>query len=160
MNYYEHTFDEYANKILPARVEMLESLKPHAFKVGKLFTKGRGERGVIKRLGRMADFKGIYAFIWRSNFVYFGTSEKVINRLIYHVKGHTKYQAHLAWEIAKDKGLWINKKMEIPDMETAKKELLKYELVFLEISSPMERYLLEAYATMHFDCKYSTLTNH
>ncbi|MTI20328.1 hypothetical protein E1176_04775 [Fulvivirga sp. RKSG066] len=155
MKNYEYTFDEYATKILPRRVEMIESLLPNAFKISRLFGKGVGEKGVIKRLGRMADFKGIYLFIKGSKVVYIGTSEKVINRLVYHIKGHTKYQAHLAWEIAKDRGLWVNKKMEVPDLDAAKAEVFKLKVLFLEITSPVERYLIEAYAAMHFECKFN-----
>jgi len=155
MKNYEHTFEEYANAILPSRIQMLESLLPNAFKVSKLFKKGAGERGVIKRLGRMDDFKGIYLFVKAGKVIYVGTSEKVINRLIYHVKGHTKYQAHLAWELAKEKGLWVNKKMEIPDLEAAKKEVMKLQVFFMEITSPIERYLLEIYAAMYFECKFN-----
>lgn len=156
MKNYEYTFGDYATNILPSRVEMMESLLPHAFKVSKLFGKGTGERGVVKKLGRMMDFKGIYAFAKQGTIIYVGTSEKVINRVVYHVKGHTKYQAHLAWEIAKDKGLWINKKMGIPNLESAKKEVSKLEVLFMEVTSPIERYLLEAYAAMHFNCKYNS----
>lgn len=155
MKNYEYSFEDYASKILPRRVEMMESLLPNAFEVKKLFRKGTGERGVIKRLGRMGDFKGIYAFVKNNEIVYVGTSEKVVNRLVYHIKGHTKYQAHLAWEIAKDSGLWVNKKMGIPDLDKAKERLLKYNVLFMEITSPIERYLLEIYAAMHFGCKFN-----
>ena len=155
MKNYEYDFNDYATTILPSRVEMMESLLPNAFKVSELFGKGSGERGVVKKLGRMMDFKGIYAFAKKGSIIYVGTSEKVVNRVIYHVKGHTKYQAHLAWEIAKEKGLWVNKKMEIPDLTAAKKEVSKLNVFFMEITSPIERYLLEAYAAMHFNCKYN-----
>lgn len=160
MKNYEYTFEDYATNILPSRVAMMESLLPHAFKVNKLFGKGSGERGVVKKLGRMMDFKGIYAFVRNGKIIYIGTSEKVVNRVVYHVKGHTKYQAHLAWEIAKEKGLWINKKMGIPDMNSAKAEVGKLNVLFLEITSPIERYLLEAFAAMHFNCKFNVFEGH
>jgi len=154
MNNFEHSFEEYATKVLPRRTEMIESLIPHAFKVNQLFKPGTGEKGVIKKLGRMDDFKGFYAFVHQQQVVYVGTSEKVINRLIYHIKGHTKYQAHLAWELAKAKGYWVSKKMEIPDLDRAKQDVMKMKIIYMEVTSPIERQLLEIYAAMHFDCKY------
>ncbi|MDX1628363.1 MAG: hypothetical protein R3345_06670 [Fulvivirga sp.] len=156
----EYTFKDYANQILPRKIKMLESLIPNAFEVSKLFKKGSGERGVIKKLGRIDDFKGIYAFIDQGKVIYVGASEKVINRLIYQTKGHTKYQAHLAWELAKSEGLWVNKKLEIPDLDKAKKKIMKMQLIFMEITSPIERSLLEIYAAMYFECPFNYFESH
>jgi len=156
MRPYEYTFENYAIDILPKRIEMIDSILKHAFKVKQLFTKGTGEKGVIKKLGRVDDFKGIYGFVKKGTVIYVGTSEKVINRLTYQVKGHTKYQAHLAWEIAKQNKLWVDKKIKIPDLNAAKEQIMKLDVFFMEVTSPVERYLLEAYAAMHYNCKFNS----
>jgi len=156
MRSYEYSFKDYALDILPNRIKMIDSMLKHSFKVKKLFSKGTGEKGVIKKIGRVDDFKGFYGFVKKGKVIYVGTSEKVINRLTYQVKGHTKYQAHLAWELAKEHNIWINSKFKIPDLDTAKEKIFKMDVFFMEVTSPIERYLLEPYAAMHYNCAFNS----
>ncbi|UII20045.1 hypothetical protein [Fulvivirga ligni] len=160
MDNFELSFEDYAQDILPRRLEMIKSLMKTPFPVKKLFGQGQGEKNVIKKLGRMSDFKGLYAFLQNDEIVYVGTSEKVINRLSYQVKGYTKYQAHLAWELAKAHGLYTNKKLQTPNLKKAKNIIMNMNVIFLEITSPIERHLMEIYSCMKFDCKFNFFDGH
>ncbi|MBL3657579.1 hypothetical protein [Fulvivirga sediminis] len=160
MKNFELSFEDYAQDILPRRMEMLNSLLKHPFPVKSLFGKGQGEKNVIKKIGRVSDFKGLYAFIQNDEVIYVGTSEKVVNRLSYQVKGYTKYQAHLAWEIAKEYDLYTNKKQGTPNLKKAKNIIMNMHVIFLEITSPLERHLMEVYSCMKFDCKFNIFEGH
>lgn len=151
----ELTFDKYAQDILPEKLERLKSLKSDAYSVKELFGRRQGEKSILKKLGRDSDFAGLYGFVDQGNVIYVGTSEKVINRLSYQIKGYTKYQAHLAWELAKEKELYTNKKKRIPNLTKAKKLMMNMQVFFLEVASPIERHLLELYSCMHFHCKFN-----
>ncbi|MBL6449512.1 hypothetical protein JMN32_24585 [Fulvivirga sp. 29W222] len=160
MNNFEHTFEEYTQEYLPKRLEVFKSLIGKAFKVKDLFGKGQGEKSIIKKLGRLSDFKGVYAFIDDGEVIYVGTSEKVINRLSYHVKGYTKYQAHLAWELAKENNLYTDKKNKVPNLDKTKRMIMNMKVLFMEVTSPVERHLLEIYSCMYFDCKFNFFETH
>jgi hypothetical protein len=149
------TFEQYAHDILPEKLEKLKSMISEAYSVKDLFGKRQGEKSIIKKLGRLSDFKGVYAFVDRGDIIYVGTSEKVINRLSYQIKGYTKYQAHLAWELAKENELYINKKKKIPNLDKAKRLMMNMKVLFLEVTSPIERHLLELYSCMYFNCKFN-----
>ncbi|MEX2336643.1 MAG: hypothetical protein WD555_05175 [Fulvivirga sp.] len=149
------TFEQYAHDILPEKLEKLKSMISEAYPVKDLFGKRQGEKSIIKKLGRLSDFKGVYAFVDQGDIIYVGTSEKVINRLSYQIKGYTKYQAHLAWELAKENDLYINKKKKIPNLNKAKRLMMNMKVLFLEVTSPIERHLLELYSCMYFNCKFN-----
>lgn len=152
---YELTFEDYTKDVLPGKFEEFKSMIGRAFRVKDLFGRGQGEKSILKKIGRISDFKGVYAFIDEGEVIYVGTSEKVINRLSYQVKGYTKYQAHLAWELAKANDLYINKKRKIPNLDKAKSMIMNMKVLFMEITSPIERHLFEIYSCMHFDCKFN-----
>ncbi|ELR69264.1 hypothetical protein C900_05335 [Fulvivirga imtechensis AK7] len=160
MENFDLTFEEYTEKVLPEHLGALKSLMGRAYRVKDLFGKGQGEKSIMKKLGRDTDFKGVYAFIDGSDVIYVGTSEKVINRVSYQIKGYTKYQAHLAWELAKYNDLYINKRLKIPNLDKAKSMIMNMKVMFLEISSPVERHLTEIYSCMHFDCKFNFFETH
>lgn len=155
MGKYEHEFDEYCSKILPDKLQMFKNLMLKPFQINKLFITGRGEKGILRALGRINDFKGIYAFLEEGEVVYIGASEKVINRLNFQIKGHTKYQAHLAWEIIKNKS---NNGREVhrAELDKAKSKIKKMDLVFMEITSGVERQLFEIYCSMKLNSKYNS----
>lgn len=151
----EPTFKDYALEILPDKFDQIKALIPEAFSVKELFGRGQGEKSILRKLKRTSDFKGLYAFIEDEEIVYVGTSEKVINRLTYQIKGYTKYQAHLAWELAKENNLYISKKRKTPNLAKAKKLIMNMKVIFMEVNSPIERQLLEIYCCMNFHCKYN-----
>lgn len=160
MDHFDLTFEEYTAKVLPQRLETLKALMGKAYWVKDLFGKGQGEKSILKKLGRTSDFKGVYAFIDDGDIIYVGTSEKVINRVSYQIKGYTKYQAHLAWELAKENELYINKRLKIPNLDKTKNMILNMKVLFMEVTSPVERHLMEIYSCMHFDCKFNFFETH
>lgn len=160
MTNFDHTFEEYAEEYLPKRFEKLKSMISRAFWVKDLFGRGQGEKSIIKKIGRSTDFKGVYAFIENDEVIYIGTSEKVINRLSYQIKGHTKYQAHLAWELAKEKRLYVNGAKKSPNLSKTKDMIMDMKVFFMEVKSPVERHLLEIYSCMHFDCRFNFFDSH
>lgn len=160
MENFDLTFEEYTETVLPKRLQTLKTLMGRAYRVKDLFGKGQGEKSIMKKLGRDTDFKGVYAFIENDHVIYVGTSEKVINRVSYQIKGYTKYQAHLAWELAKHHDLYINKRLKIPNLDKTKNMIMNMKVMFLEISSPVERHLTEIYSCMHFDCKFNFFETH
>lgn len=160
MDHFDLTFEEYTEKVLPQRLETLKTLMGKAYWVKDLFGKGQGEKSILKKLGRTNDFKGVYAFIDDGDIIYVGTSEKVINRVSYQIKGYTKYQAHLAWELAKENELYLNKRLKIPNLDKAKSMILNMKVLFMEVTSPVERHLMEIYSCMHFDCKFNFFETH
>lgn len=160
MDHFDLTFEEYTEKVLPKRLEALKSLMGKAYRVKDLFGKGQGEKSIMKKLGRDTDFKGVYAFVDNGEIIYVGTSEKVINRVTYQIKGYTKYQAHLAWELAKENDFYINRQLKVPNLDKAKSMIMDMRVIFLEIKSPVERHLTEIYSCMHFDCKFNFFETH
>lgn len=54
--------------------------------------KGQGLKTILKELGRLQDFKGIYGFILDHQLVYIDDSSYVLKRVLRQYKGTTKYQ--------------------------------------------------------------------
>lgn len=144
-------FDRIVNENLPKRLEMFKVLmeKPHS---SKLFsTHGVGLKTILTHLGRIQDFKGIYAFIKDGRPVYIDESAYAANRVLRHYKGTTKYQLKLAHLI-------LEAKQETDpnySLKEAKTELSRFDVLFLDLPDDLERQITTIYLQCQFDCVYN-----
>lgn len=144
-------FDRIVKDNLPKRMEMLNVLKDGAFSAEIFWKKGNGVKSVLEHMGRLSDFKGIYAFIENDKFIYIDESSYVIRRLIRHYKGNSKYQMKLAH-------LMVNTNKEMQPFYTisdAIKVMENMRIVFIDVPDELERQLTTLYLQCQFECKYN-----
>lgn len=164
----QNTFSELASKILPQYMEQLNSAWQHS--VSDFAVIGVGTRSLIKSHSpnSTTDFKGIYVFHEDKSPVYVGISRKVITRIRQHITGRSHFDASLAFKMA-SKALGINGKrdelMENPlflKLFVEMKERLRLMKVsFVQVENDVELYLLEVYASMHYDTSiWNTFKTH
>jgi hypothetical protein len=151
----QFTFNQLASDIMPNHMERMRKamLNPHPM---ALFgTQGLGPKGILNHLGLAEDFTGCYVFLEKEVPIYVGISRSVIQRLIQHVKGHSHYDATLAYRIASDNsahGLQRDTAMNDPEFQNefnrVKEHLKSLNVAFIEIENDLELYLFEVYCAM------------
>ncbi len=117
--------------------------------------KGQGLKTILKELGRLQDFKGIYGFILDHQLVYIDDSSYVLKRVLRQYKGTTKYQRnllHLIQDAREDIDL-INNPL------VAEEQLHRMQVVIMEIPDDLERELTTIYLKCEFDCLYNRYEN-
>ena len=112
---------------------------------------GIGIKLVLKKLGRVTDFKGIYIFIQNGKPVYIDESSYVVRRLLRHFKGSTRYQRKLANTIT-----YLKKKNNpLFLVSDALAEMEEMQIVFMELPDDLERKITTLYLQSQYDCLYN-----
>jgi len=146
-------FDRIINENLPKRREMMDVLVGNALDADLFASKGNGIQTVLAKMGRISDFKGIYAFIENGKVVFLDESSYVTRRVIRQFKGNSKYQMKLAAAMTEIK------KMSQPlyTMSDAIKEMEEMKVAFLDLPDNLERRITTLYLQCHYECIYNRL---
>lgn len=144
-------FDRIVNENLSKRLEMLEVLMESALPAQTFSRGGIGIKSILKEIGRITDFKGIYVFLKNGKPVYIDESAYVIKRLLRQFKGSTKYQRKLANTITD-----LKKKSDLLFLTSnAIQEMEEMEIVFMDLSDDLERKITTLYFQSQYDCVYN-----
>ena len=131
----KNNFKQLSNKIFPKKIK--EFKKTSKYKVNKLFVNGAGVKTIIKKLKLKKDIAGLYAFIDKGEYIYFGISRYVIKRLNNHIKGKTHHQASLAYLITKEKYSHNGRRKKL-ELQYGKEKIKNMEFKFIEITCPIQ----------------------
>ncbi len=144
-------FDRIVNDNLPKRLKMLEILMESALPAETFARSGVGIKSVLKELGRISDFKGIYVFVQHGKPVYIDESSYVIKRLLRQFKGSARYQRKLANMITE------LKRKNNPQfiVSEALKEMENMHIVFMDAPDDLERKITALYFQSQYDCIYN-----
>ena len=144
-------FDRIVNDNLPKKLEMLEVLMENPFQADVFSRSGVGIMSVMKEIGRVTDFKGVYVFIQNNKPIYIDESSYVVKRLLRHFKGSTKYQKKLASTIADLK----SKNRSTFTLNDALAEMREMHIVFMDVPDDLERKITTLYFQSQYDCIYN-----
>lgn len=146
-----HRFHRIVSENLPKRLEMMNVLLENPLD-NKLFsTKGQGLNTILKELGRIQDFKGVYGFVLDGRVVYLDESSYVLKRILRQYKGTTKYQQQLLHLIDA-----ARKEISPTDsLSIAKEQMSQMGIVIMEIPDDLERELTAVYLKCELDCLYN-----
>jgi hypothetical protein len=115
------------------------------------FEKGMGVKSILKKTGRLTDFKGIYGFIEGGKIVYIDESSYVIRRLVRHFKGNSKYQRKLAQIMVE-----LHKESQSFYTETnALEAMKKMKIIYIDLPDDLERQITTLYLQCQFECTYN-----
>jgi predicted GIY-YIG superfamily endonuclease len=115
------------------------------------------------------DFKGLYIFLYNNVPFYVGISQRVLSRIIDHVKGKSHFSASLAYNIGllkykKDNGCEYSGERENLDFKKyiipAQEFLMDQKIALIHIDNNEELYLFEIYCAMKFKTKLNTFETH
>ncbi|WP_420577198.1 hypothetical protein [Ekhidna sp.] len=144
-------FDRIVNENLPKRKEMISVLKESAMPADVFYKKGNGVKSILKKTGRLSDFKGIYGFIDDGKLIYIDESSYVIRRLVRHFKGNSKYQQKLAYVMA-----GIHKEANpFYTITDALEAMKKMKIIFIDVPDDLERQLTTLYLQCQYECRYN-----
>lgn len=144
-------FDRIIKENLPNRKEMMSVLIENALPSAVFYQKGMGVKSILKKTGRITDFKGIYGFIKHGKVVYLDESSYVIKRLVRHYKGNSKYQrklAHIMVDIHQQNKPFYT-------VTDALKEMEEMRIIFLDMPDDLERHITTLYLQCQFECIYN-----
>lgn len=145
-------FDRIIKENLHKRREMISVLRENPVPSSLFHKKGMGVKSILKKTGRLTDFKGIYCFIEDGKIVYIDESSYVIRRLVRQYKGNSKYQRKLA-QIMVD----LHKESQPFYTESdALKAMRKMQIIFMDLPDDLERQI----TTLYLQCQYECIYNH
>ena len=143
--------------------------------IEQYFGKGKGITTALKLLSEdgiiqeAKDFKGLYIFYKDDSPFYVGISQKVIGRLLQHVKGTNHHSASFAYKIGKANYLKANpnlrnvarKGVNFSDhVQPAQGWLMQQKVAIIPIEDSTERYLFEVYCAMKLRTPYNDFETH
>ncbi|WP_436515134.1 hypothetical protein [Ekhidna sp. To15] len=140
-------FDRIIKENLPKRANMMQVLMDSALSADLFYEKGMGVQSILKQIGRLTDFKGIYGFIEGDKMAYIDESAYVIRRIVRQFKGNSKYQMKLAHTICSIKA--SHSESEALD------EMKKMKIVFMDVPDDLERQITTLYLQCQFECIYN-----
>ena len=162
------TFSELAEDVLPEFMRRMEerTMIPHI--LADFAVEGVGVQTLLEQLNLPADFPGAYVLIDGEKPIYVGISRTVIQRLRQHVLGNTHFEASLAYKMAAAQNpheLTRNEAMENDGFrhhfEAARDYIRTLKVAFIEIETPLERYLFEPFCAMELDTsEWNTFDTH
>jgi len=144
-------FDRIIKENLPKRSEMIVVLKENPIPTNLFFEKGMGVKSILKKTGRLTDFKGIYCFIEKGKIVYIDESSYVIRRLVRQFKGNSKYQRKLAQ-------IMVDMHKESQPFYTESNALgamKKMQIMFMDLPDDLERQITTLYLQCQYECTYN-----
>lgn len=146
-----HRFQRIVTENLPKRLEMFKVLMESPIDHRLFAQKRQGLKTIVKKLGRLQDFKGIYGFILDHQVVYIDDSSYVLKRVLRQYKGTNKYQRNLHQLIqdAREDLDIVNNGL------VAEEQLHRMQIVVMEIPDDLERELTTVYLKCEFDCLYN-----
>ncbi|WP_370089154.1 hypothetical protein [Ekhidna sp.] len=144
-------FERIIKENLPKRKQMMSVLLESPLDSEVFYQKGMGVKSILKSIGRLTDFKGIYAFIENGKVVYIDESSYVIRRILRHYKGNSKYQRKLAHVMTSIH----NQNQPLYMVADAIDAMKKMKLIFMDVPDDLERQL----TTLYFQCQYECIYN-
>lgn len=132
---------------------MISVLKESAIPADIFYKKGNGVKSILKKTGRLSDFKGIYGFIENEKLIYFDESSYVIRRLVRQFKGNSKYQQKLA-NVMVDAHRHMNGFYTVSNALEAMK---KMKIIFMDVPDDLERQLTTLYLQCQYECRYNRI---
>jgi len=162
------TFAELAQNALPTYMDKLRRQMSQSTPMSEFAIEGVGIATLLRQFKLSNDFAGCYVLIDVTRPIYVGISRSVFQRLRQHVRGTTHFDASLAYRIAaarRPHDLTRSEAMADGDFqkhfEEAQDYLRKLKVAFIEIASPLDLYLFEAYCAMELDtCEWNTFETH
>jgi len=169
-----HDFATLTTKVLPSHLQSLTLAMRSPTPLSEFAERKKGVRSLLKARGLSTDFSGSYIFIEDSKPLYVGISRTVFGRLRSHVYGDTHTSATLAFRMADAaaaKALGANQATtrDAAMRDTTFKalfrqkrsELHKFTVAWTLIDNPVELYVFEVFAAMHFETgQWNTFETH
>ncbi|MEO9476527.1 MAG: hypothetical protein ABJG41_13375 [Cyclobacteriaceae bacterium] len=147
----KNRFDRIVNENLPKQLKIYAVLAENPLHTDMFHQLGIGLKTVLKKLGRIDDFKGIYILLENCKPVYIDESSNVLQRILQQFKGSSKYQRKLAHTMANIKSA----NNSLYTVNEALEEMKNMNLVLLELPDDLEREITKLYLQCHFDCMYN-----
>lgn len=150
-----HSFADLTTTVLPKHLITLRTAlaKPHA--ASRFSKAGEGPVSIARALGIDSDFSGCYVLMDNGTLIYVGISRQVLARLRQHLTGKTHFDASLAYAMAQRKCPTPGKRGDAMTQTSfqqafadVKTHLSSLHVAFVQIESPLELYVFEAYAAM------------
>ncbi len=144
-------FERIVKENLPKRSEMISVLRGSSIASDVFHQKGMGVKSILKLIGRLTDFKGIYGFIENDKIVFIDESSYVIRRILRHYKGNSKYQrklAHIMVSVHQPNQSFYT----VTDALTSMK---KMQIIFMDVPDDLERQITTLYLQCQFECIYN-----
>ena len=147
----KNRFERIVNENLPKHLKIYEVLAENPMHTDMFYQPGVGLKTILKKLGRIDDFKGIYIFLENGQPVFTDESSNVLHRILQQFKGSSKYQRKLAHTMTNIKSTHNS----LYTVNEALKEMKCMSLVLLELPDDLEREITKLYLQCHFDCLYN-----
>ena len=162
-----HSFQELAQRVLPDHLRRLEAAMPASVRLGDFAATRTPPPKLVPNVVDLRDFSGCYVLIDQRP-IYVGISRHVPKRLKQHVAGRTHFDASLAYRMAKEvmphemtRGGAMSDAAFRKHFEERREYLKEIRVAAIQIDDPLELYLFEAYAALHFDtAKWNTFRTH
>jgi predicted GIY-YIG superfamily endonuclease len=161
-----HNFEHLATMILPAHLGKLRHAMATPIPMSALILSGKS--AFQKAQGIPRDFPGCYVLLEGGKPKYVGISRTIIKRLYQHCLGKDHYSASFAYRIAKKNNHHLLRRAAamkdssfIAAFNSAKEQIAKMDVAYIEIQNDLEIYLFEAYASIELDtCEWNTFKTH
>ncbi|MEP4534626.1 MAG: hypothetical protein ABJ004_16160 [Cyclobacteriaceae bacterium] len=147
----KNRFDRIVKNNLPRQLKIYEVLAENPLQTGLFYQSGVGLKTILKKLGRIDDFKGIYILLENGKPVYIDESSNVLHRILQQFKGSSKYQRKLAHTMANIKSA----NNTLYTVNEALEDMKHMNVVLLELPDDLEREITKLYFQCHFDCVYN-----
>jgi len=163
-----YTFAQLAADVLPRYMAELRRRMATPTRMSEFATEGVGVATLLRQFRLERDFEGCYVLIDGDHPIYVGISRTVFQRLRQHVRGTTQNDACLAYSIAARRqphnmtrsNAMVDSMFQAKFVE-ARAYLRGLRVAFIEIASPLELYLFEAFSAMELDTsEWNTFETH
>ncbi len=162
-----HSFQELAQRVLPEHLRRLEAAVSASVLLGDFGATRTPPPKLLPDGADSRDFPGCYVLI-DGRPIYVGISRHVPKRLKQHVTGRTHFDASLAYRMAKHlmphqmtRGDAMSDPAFRKHFEERRAYLKGIRVAAIQIENPLELYLFEAFAALHFDTsQWNTFRTH